>query len=641
MFRYAGVIATLVLATLVLGCVCAPVASAQSIEDLRQMSIDQLADVNVSSVTKSNEPLRDAPAAIYVITHDDIIRSGATTIPDMLRLAPNLFVAQTSASSFTVSARGFSGSASAQNPDNKLLVLIDGRTVYSPLHSGVFWDMQDVLPEDIDRIEVISGPGATLWGADAFNGVINIITKKASETQGVSVDVGGGNLQQVASFQYGGRLGDDLAWRVYAKTFNDEDTLTTTGAKARDSWTNPQGGFRADWTAGAADQLTLQGDVFSGDTADSGPTNTTIAGGNLLGRWNHAWSDGSTLQVQAYFDRASQSTNMDGGGFWVDTYDLDVQHSFALGARNQIVWGGGVRSDVYNIQSGSGLSFQPAGGDMVLGDLFAQDSFSITDQLKLIAGLKLEDDPYSSLAPMPDLRLSWKPNDKTLLWAAVSQAIRAPTPFDRDVHEELGGINLLNAGGTFQSEKLLAYEIGARMQPTDRLSFSVSTYYNVYNDLRSIEITPATVFPLHWGNAMRGYAYGVEAWGDYRLTDWWRLSAGFSAEHEQLSFQPGDPALLGVAEAGDDPVAQGQVRSSMNLGRDVTFDATLRGVSALPNPAVPAYTELNARLGWNVTPRIQLSVSGFNLLHAYHVEYPSSEGGAVPREVFVELRVRM
>jgi iron complex outermembrane recepter protein len=592
-------------------------------------------------VTKSNEPLRDAPAAIYVITHDDIIRSGATSIPEMLRLAPNLFVAQTSASTFTVSARGFSGSSNAQNFANKLLVLIDGRSVYTPLYSGVYWDMQDVLPEDIDRIEVISGPGATLWGANAFDGVINIITKKASETQGVQVDVAAGNLQQVASFQYGGRLGDDFAYRLYAKTFWDENTLTATGATARDNWTKPQGGFRADWTPDAADQLTLQGDIFSGDTADSDPMNDTISGGNILGRWNHGWSDGSTLQVQAYFDRVDQVTNMDGGAYWVDTYDLDIQHSFALGARNQIVWGGGVRWDDYNITSGSGLSFQPSGRDMVLGDLFAQDSFAITDRLKLIAGLKLENDPFSGVAALPDLRLSWKPNDKTLLWAAVSQAIRSPTPFDRDVHEEVGGVNLLNAGGTFQSEKLMAYELGVRLQPSDRLSFSVSTYYNVYSDLRSIEFTPVTLFPLRWGNAMRGDAYGVEAWGDYRLTDWWRLSAGFSAEHEELSFQAGDVGLLGVAEAGDDPAAQGQIRSSMNLGRDVTFDATVRSVAALPNPAIPAYTELNARLGWNVTPRIQLSVSGFNLLHAYHLEYVSSPDGAVPRSVIVELRVRM
>ena len=611
-------------------------ARAQSIEDLRQMSIDQLADINVSSVTKSNEPLRDAPAAVYVITHDDIIRSGATSIPDMLRLAPNLFVAQTSASTFTVSARGFSGSNTAQSFSNKLLVLIDGRTVYTPLYSGVYWDMQDVLPDDIDRIEVISGPGATLWGANAVNGVINIITKKASETQGLQVDVAGGDLQQTASLQYGGHVGDSLAYRVYAQAFEDADTLTTTGAKARDNWTKTQGGFRADWTPGAADQVTLQGDI-----ADSGPDNDIIGGGNILGRWNHAWTDGSTLQVQAYFDRASQATDNGGGAFWVNTYDLDVQHSFSTGARNQIVWGGGVRSADYGITSGSGLSFQPSSRNLVLADVFAQDSFSITDSLKLIAGLKVESDPYVGATPLPDLRLSWKVNATTLLWAAVSQAIRSPTPFDRDVHENLAGINLLNAGGTFESEDLTAYEVGGRLQPTDRLSFSVSTYYNVYKDLRSITITPATLFPLSWGNAMHGDAYGVEAWGDYRVTDWWRLSAGVSAEREELAFNNPATTLPGASQAGDEPSAQGQVRSYMNLGRNLTLDATLRSVSNLPDPAVPAYTELNARLGWNVTPRVQLSVSGFNLLHAYHEEYPSGEGGAVPRSFVVEMRVKL
>ncbi len=613
---------------------------AQSIEDLREMSIDQLADINVSSVTKSSESLRDAPGAIYVISHEDIIRSGATTIPDMLRLAPNLFVAQTSASTFTVSARGFSGSAGAQNFANKLLVMIDGRSVYTPLYSGVYWDMQDVPPDDIDRIEVISGPAAALWGANAVNGVINIITKKASETQGLTADIGGGNLQQVASLQYGGRAGD-LAWRLYARAIDGDDTLTTTGAKARDSWSKGQGGFRADWTPSPADQVTLQGDIFKGDTADSGPDNDTISGGNILGRWNHAWSNGSNLQVQAYFDRASQSTDNGGGAFWVNTYDLDIQHSFSIGARNQIVWGGGLRSADYGITSGSGLSFQPSSRDLVLGDVFVQDSFAITETVKLIAGVKVESDPFVGVTPLPDIRLSWKLNQTTLLWAAVSQAIRSPTPFDRDVHEEVGGINLLNAGGTFKSEDLTAYEIGARVQPTDRLSFSVSTYYNVYHDLRTIELAPGGFFPLQWGNGMYGDAYGVEAWGDLRVTDWWRLSAGVSAEHEELKFKAGDPGLLGPSEAGDDPTAQGQLRSYMNLGRNFTLDATLRGVSALADPAVPAYTELNARLGWNVTPRVQLSVSGFNLLHAYHVEYPGSAGGSVPRSIFVEMRVKM
>jgi iron complex outermembrane receptor protein len=617
-------------------------AKAQSVEDLRQLSIDQLSDIDVSSVTKSTESLRNAPAAIYVITHDDILRSGAASLPDILRLAPNLFVAQTSASTFVVTARGFSGSAAAQNFSNKLLVLIDGRSVYTPLYSGVYWDVQDVLPEDIERIEVISGPGATLWGANAVNGVINIITRKSSQTQGGFVDVGAGNLGRMAAVQYGGRLNDTMTYRVYAKTFQDDDTVTATGAKLRDNWSKPQGGFRFDWAATPADDLTLQGDVYRGDVADSGPSTDTVGGGNLLGRWNHSWQDGSSLQVQAYFDRVAQSTSNNGGSFWVDTYDFDLQHSFDAGNRNQVVWGGGVRSAQYGITGAANLFFVPPGRTLLLADLFAQDSLTITDNIKLIAGLKLEDDPYSGIEPLPSVRLSWKMNDDTLLWAAVSRAIRSPTPFDRDVVENIVNLVRLTGNPDFETEKLTAYEIGARLQPTSRLSFSVSLYNNAYDDLRSIEVIPDPhILRLEWGNGMRGETYGVEAWGDYRLTRWWRLTAGYAAEHEHLTFKPGDPGVLGAAEAGDDPPQQGFLRSSMNLGSRMTFDADLRYVAALPNPMVPAYTELNCRIGWNVTDRVQLSVSGFNLVHPYHLEFPSSEGGAVPRSVFAEVRWRL
>jgi len=618
------------------------VASAQSVEDLRQLSIDQLSDIDVSSVTKSTESLRNAPAAIYVITHDDIIRSGATSLPDILRLAPNLFVAQTSASTFVVTARGFSGSAGAQNFSNKLLVMIDGRSVYTPLYSGVYWDDQDVLPEDIERIEVISGPGATLWGANAVNGVINIITRKSGQTQGGFVDVGGGNLEQMVAVQYGGRLNDDMTYRVYAKTFQDDDTVTATGAKLRDNWSKPQGGFRFDWAATPADDLTLQGDVFHGDVADSSPSTDTIGGGNLMGRWNHSWQDGATLQVQAYFDRVSQSTSDNGGSFWVDTYDLDVQHSFNVGDRNQVVWGGGIRSAQYNIQGTANLFFDPPGRTLLLADLFAQDSLSITNSVKLIAGLKLEDDPYSGVEPLPSVRLSWKVSDDTLLWAAASRAIRSPTPFDTDVVEDIPNVVHLTGNPNFETEKLIAYELGARLQPTSRLSFSVSLYDNVYDDLRSIVILPDPhILRLEWSNGMRGDTYGVEVWGDYRLASWWRLTAGYTAEHEDLTFKPGDPGLLGAAAAGDDAPQQASLRSSMNLGSRVTFDADLRYVATLPNPAVPAYTELNTRIGWNLTDRVQLSISGFNLLHPYHLEFPSNEGGAVPRSVFAEVRWRL
>ena len=613
-------------------------ARAQSVQDLQHMSIDELSNIDVSSVTKTVQPLSDAPAAIYVITHEDIIRSGAQSVPEMLRLAPNLEVMQTSASGYVITARGFSGNNQAQAFSDKLLVLIDGRSVYSPLFSGVYWDMQDVLPEDIERIEVISGPGATLWGANAVNGVINIITRKSGQTQGGVLDVGAGNLGRSASLQYGGRISADLTYRLYAKGFIDNDTETATGAKAGDGWYKPQGGFRFDWTPGA-ETVTLQGDAYQGAEAQAGAEDESISGRNLLARWTHGFAGGSSLQVQAYYDRTSRSTAGGGGSFNLDTYDVDLQHSFALGDRNQVVWGGGFRIAEYEITNNGSLLFVPSSRTLNLSNAFVQDSLSLTPALKLILGLKLEDDPYSGVTPLPSARVSWKISNGALVWAAVSRAIRSPTPFDVDVQEDLGGILFLKGNEDFQPEKLTAYELGARVQPAARLSLSISAYYNVYDDLRSIEVAPGGFLPLQWGNMMQGRTYGVEAWADYRVADWWRLTAGLEVQHESLDFKPGASGLLGLSQAGDDPHHQASLRSSMNLGKAVTFDADLRYIGMLPDPHVPSYVELNSRLGWNVSERVQLSLSGFNLLHARHQEFPDP-ATYVQRSFFAEARFR-
>ncbi|HEY3888716.1 MAG TPA: TonB-dependent receptor [Caulobacteraceae bacterium] len=610
------------------------------VEDLRDLSIDQLSQIQVTSVSKSPEALSDAASAIYVITHDDIVRSGAISIPEILRLAPNLDVVQTSASSYIITARGFSGNNADQNFTNKLLVLIDGRSVYTPLFSGVYWDMQDVPVEDIDRIEVISGPGATLWGANAVNGVISIVTRKSSQTQGGVIDLASGSLGSSLSLQYGGRIGDELTYRVYAKTFNDFDTLTATGARAGDAWSRPQGGLRLDWTPTTADTVTLQGDGYKGAENDPGQPNQDIAGGDVLGRWNHVFANGSDLQVQAYYDRVDRGTSGASAGFTVDTYDLDVQDSLALGGRNDVVWGGGLRSAHYTINGTATLLFQPASRTLNLAEAFVQDTFSITPTLKLIGGLKLEDDPYSGLAVLPDVRLSWKATETVLLWGAVSRAIRSPTPFDRDVIEKIGPLVFLVGGPDFQPETLTAYEAGTRVQAFSRLSFAVSAYYNAYDHLKTVEVAPGGFLPIRWGNMMQGYTYGVEAWGEYRVAPWWRLAASFDDLEEHLTFKPGASRLLGVAAAGDDPEQQASIRSSMDLGPHVTWDADLRYVSARPDPAVPSYVELNSRIGWAVNDHVQLSLSGFNLLHAYHLEFPASEASAVPRSFLAEVRLR-
>jgi iron complex outermembrane recepter protein len=544
-----------------------------------------------------------------------------------------------------VTARGFNGSSAEQNFSNKLLVLIDGRSVYSPLYSGVYWDVQQVLPEDVDRIEVISGPGATLWGANAVNGVINIITKTSSETQGGVIDATAGNLGSSLSVQYGGKIGDDLAYRLYATDFYDRQTATSTGAPAHDAWSKPQGGFRLDWTPTTADSVMVEGDIYGGAENQLDAPNQDITGRNLTTRWNHTWADGSNLQVEAYYDHTSRSSQ-DGGSFWVDAYDLDVQHSFQLGDRNRIVWGGGLRISSYDIVGTAALYFTPNSRTLDLSNFFVQDSITVARPVTLVLGLKLEDDPYSGLNVLPSARLSWKLNDSTLVWAAASRAIRAPTPFDRDLDEKIGSLLFLTGGADFQPETLSAYELGVRAQPFSRLSFSVSTFYNSYDDLRSIEFNPKTLLPLEWGNALEGFTYGVEAWGDLQVTPWWRLSPGLSGLSEHFNFKPGQSGLLsaltgvGVQQLGDDPDFQASLRSSMNFGSKLTLDADLRYVSALPNPHVPSYVDLSGRIGWRISERVVLSLSGFNLLSARHQELPAPQADAVPRSFVSELQWR-
>ena len=614
-------------------------AAPKSVEDLRNLSSDQLAQLQVTSVSKSPVALGEAPAAIYVITHDDVIRSGAMSIPEILRLAPNLQVAQTSASNYVITARGFGGNPADQSFSNKLLVLIDGRSVYTPLFSGVYWDMQEVLPENIERIEVISGPGATLWGANAVNGVINIITRKSSETQGGFVDVGMGNLGYSASLQYGGRLSDNLTYRAYVTTFVDDNTDLGPGAKAHDNWTRPQGGARFDWTPTASDVVTLQGDDYRGSHANTGGPNENISGDNVLGRWTHAWQDGSALELQAYYDHTARLTEDGGGDLALDTYDFYAQHSFNLGARNQFVWGGGYRIEAYNIHGTATLLFSPSRRTLDLSNLFAQDTFSVSPTASLILGLKLEDDPYSGVAALPSVRLTWKPDENLFAWAAVSRAIRSPTPFDRDVIEKAGTTVALVGGPDFRPETLTAYEVGARLRASSRLSFSASAFYNVYDDLRSIEIGTTAAQPAFWGNMIQGSTYGVEAWGEFQIAPWWRMTATYDYLQESLTFKPGaSAAALGVQQNADDPRHQASLRSSMTFSDRYTLDADLRYVGVLPDPRVPAYVELNTRLGWNLSERVQLSLSGFNLLHDRHVEYPG--GNAIPRSFFAELRWR-
>ena len=605
-----------------------------SVEELSELSLDELANVEIISVSKTAQPLNDAAAAIYVITHEDIVRSGATRIPEILRLAPNLQVARIDSTNYAISARGFNGTVA-----DKLLVLIDGRTVYAPFFSGVFWDGQDVPVENIERIEVISGPGATLWGANAVNGVINIISRKASDTPGGLLELGYGNIERRGSLQYGGKARDDLSYRAYVQGFSEQPSDAADGSNAKDGWHKKQTGFRTDWTP-SSDLFTLQGDVYNGAQDQLVGADGEMVGGNLLGRWNRALDAGATLQVQLYYDYFERTTPT--AADYLHTYDLDIQHSFAWGERQQIVWGGGYRimRDRFPITATGPTEqrFDPERRTLTLANIFGQDNIALTSALKLALGLKLEDDPYSHVEPLPSARLSWKASDKDLWWAAISRAIRAPSRLDEDFVQTQNGAVVLQ-GGDFKAEKLTAYEIGYRAQPSPRATLSVSTFYNVYKDLRSFETSPQSIiapYPLTIQNRLEGETYGFETWASYRINDWWNISAGYNWLREHLHFEPGSSVIGGVDIAGNDPNYQFSLRSSMNFSSAVTLDFDVRKIAALPDPPSASYTELNARLGWAVSNTFDIALVGANLLHPQHEEFGSTFGSLQLGAVGVE-----
>lgn len=604
-------------------------AAAADAPDLSSMSIEELANIEISSVSKKKESLSDAAAAVFVITSEDIRRSGYTSLPEVLRLAPNLQVARIDATQYAITARGFN-----ETTTNKLLVLIDGRTVYTPLFSGVFWDAQDVMLQDIDHIEVISGPGGTLWGSNAVNGVINIITRSARDTQGTLLSAGAGTEERGGAARYGGKLNEDTAFRVYAKGFERDGTERANGTDAHDRWTKQQAGFRLD-SDGAGDKFTLQGDLYDGESDQLFGDDRTFSGLNLLGRWNHSLGGDDNLQVQTYFDR----TRRDYPGIFreqLDTYDLDIQHRFRWRQGHDIVWGGGYRVMEDQVENSALLAFLPTHRSLKLANLFVQDTIALNEALKLTLGVKLEHNSYTGLETQPSARLAWKLNEKSLVWTSVSRAVRTPSRIDTEFF--ISGTTSLVGNKNFDSEELTAYEIGYRADPTAKLSFSVSTFYNVYDKLRSVELSPGGTLPLTLGNKIRGNTYGVEIWGNYRINDWWRLSAGYNYIKKDLEQASDSADTTTIAGSEVDPRYQFSLRSSMNLPYNTELDLTLRSIGGLSSTDVPSYTELDARLGWKVAKGVNLSVSGYNLLDSEHPEFGSpATRSEFRRSVYMEV----
>jgi iron complex outermembrane receptor protein len=607
---------------------------------LKNLSIEQLMDIQVTSVAKQPEAYGQAPAAIQVITGDDIQRSGASSIPEALRLADNLDVAQKNSHDWAISARGFNTSLA-----NKLLVLVDGRTVYTPLFAGVFWDAQDYLLEDIDRIEVISGPGGTLWGANAVNGVINITTKSADKTQGLYVESGGGSeLRDFGGVRYGGTLASNVYFRVYGKYFDRNNEVFANGNDASDSWNQGQGGFRMDAEPSLQNTITLQGDYYAGHENITTGGRANVAGGNVLSRWTHTFANDSDMSLQLYYDRThlvdpilANAQTFEPAGILtddLDTYDLDFQHHFHLGGRNHFVWGLGYRYTHEVDQNAPALAFLPPTFDQNLFSGFVQDEIKLLDNLSFTLGTKVEHNGYTGFEEEPSGRIQWNVTPKQMIWAAVSRAVRMPSRVDEDERvpfaPPLSGIfgpNLLTGNSNFVSETEIAFELGYRAQLGQKISTSISTFYNLYNDIRSASFSPTTIFPVVFQNNLKGETYGFELTADYQILDWWRLHGGYDLLKENIYVESGQTDINNAHNEIADPQQQFSLRSSMDLPKNVELDAGLRWVDTLTlnNGAalgtVPAYFELDARLAWRPTKNLEFSIVGQNLLHAQHSEY--------------------
>jgi iron complex outermembrane receptor protein len=592
-----------------------PLASSQV---LKKLSVEELMDLEVTSVSRRPERLSETASAIQVITSEDIRRSGATTLPEVLRLAANLHVAQVNSSEWAISARGFNNTAA-----NKMLVLIDGRSVYTPLHAGVFWDIQDTLLEDIDRIEVISGSGATLWGANAVNGVISIKTKQARETQGLFVESGGGSQPRgFMNVRYGGQFSANSHYRVYGKIFSRDRTLFSNGRDTGNEWKLGQTGLRLDWHRSSSDVLTLQGDFYDGALNHLGTPGTDIKGGNLLARWSHVFSDKSDLSLQLYYDRTHRGLPRSLAED-LSTYDVDFQHRFRLGERNEFVWGLGYRQVRDDINYITVLAFLPAQVTRRRFSGFLQDELAlIKDRLSLTLGAKLEHNDYTGLEVQPSVRAAWKIDRRQTAWGAISRAVRTPSRFDRELFIPAQPPFLLAGGPNFQSEESLGYELGYRSHPHDRLSLSVSTFYTDYTNLRSIEqLNPPAFFPMVVGNGLKGKSYGAELTADYYVTNWWQLHGGFTEMRIKIRPDVGSTDRSNGSGESHDPNRHLLLRSSFEPIRQIQFDSTFRYASEIPNQQLPGYAELDLRMSWQPKSSLEFSIVGQNLLHQRHAEF--------------------
>lgn len=611
-------------------------------------SLEDLMNIKITSVSKRPEKLSRTPAAIYVITQEDIERSGARNIPDLLRMAPGVDVAQVDANRWAISIRGFNDLYS-----DKVLVLIDGRTVYTPIFSGVYWDQIDVPLNDIERIEVIRGPGATVWGANAVNGVINIITKSAEETQGFAGSFGGGSAKKSDDeARYGGKIGKRNYYRVFGHYAGYGSLEGANRLSDLDGWQLWHSGFRADLNPDGKDSAMIEGDAY---TTDAGGLSTTHlstqtiggqiysnkvanSGGSIFGKWTHATSAGSMTSLQ-FYDSNYHRVDSEFPEH-LNAADFEFQNQFALGSRQSIVWGLGYRYNDDELGQGLFVSFNPEDDGYSLFSAFVQDEIRLADSLRLTVGAREEHNAFTGFEDEPGARLSWAISPSQTLWVSAAKSVRQPGRLDTGIVAVVGAEPLpggllgdvVQVGNPdFRDEQVRDYELGYRALVKPKLSVDLASFYSAYQDLRTVD-TVSEVFalippPPHvnitsmWTNAMTGRDHGVEVNINWSVTPRWKVSGGYSWLKMNLKLSPTSNDTTSLAEAKQSPENQFNIRSYLDITHRLSFDTGLYYVGTLPAYHVEDYTRADARVAWRANKNVMLSLTGQNLLSPAHFEF--------------------